>query len=85
MFVSPLFCVAEAVVLQDNLELGYPDVPEMQEYKWQMQQFDGELDQMLSALTDNHRVLEIGSKSPENLLQDMILHMESECKMLCSV
>lgn len=79
-FTFSLFCVAEAVALQSDLKLGYPDVPEMKEYKLKMQQFDEELDQMCSALTDNNCVLEIGSKNPESLLQYMIQQMESECK-----
>ncbi|XP_024863203.1 adenylate kinase 9 isoform X2 [Kryptolebias marmoratus] len=66
----------KAVAPQDDLELGYPDVPEMKEHKLQMQQFEGELDQMRAALPDNHCVLEIGGKSPENLLQEMIQQME---------
>lgn len=74
-----LFRVAEAEALQNDLKLGYPDVPEMKEYKVKMQKFDGDLDQMCSALTDNNCVLEIGSKNPESLLQYMIQQMESEC------
>lgn len=72
--------MAEAEALQDDLKLRYPDVPEMKEYKLQMQTFDGDLDQMRSALTDNNCVLEIGSKNPESLLQYMIQEMESESK-----
>ncbi|XP_037541400.1 adenylate kinase 9 [Nematolebias whitei] len=65
-----------AVAPQNDLKLGYPDVPEMKEYILQMQQFDGDLDQMLSALNDNNCVLEIGSKTPESLLQYLIQQME---------
>lgn len=60
-------------------ELDYPDGPEMNNYKLQVQQFESESEQMQSALTVAHSVLEIGSKSPEDLLQEMVLQMESEC------
>lgn len=68
------------MVLQDQWELGYPDGPEMNEYKLQLQQFAGEWEQMQPALTFPHRVLQIGSKSPESLLQEMVQQMESECR-----
>ncbi len=66
------------MVLPDHWELGYPDGPEMDEYKLQLQQFVSEWEQMQSALTVTHSVLEIGDKSPEDLLQEMVLQMESE-------
>ncbi|XP_008299656.1 adenylate kinase 9 [Stegastes partitus] len=60
--------------------LGDPDGPETNEYKLSLQQFVSEWDQMQSALTVTHCVLEIGSKSPENLLQEMIQQMEKPFK-----
>lgn len=51
----------------------------MNDYKLQLQQFVSEWEQMLSALTVEVSVLEIGSKTPENLLQEIFLQMESEC------
>ncbi|XP_030261487.1 adenylate kinase 9 isoform X1 [Sparus aurata] len=64
------------VVLPDHWESGYPDGPEMNNYKQQLQQFVNEWEQMQPALPVAHSVLEIGSKSPEDLLQEMILHIE---------
>jgi len=72
--------MAQAVALQDDWEFGYPDGPEMNEYKLQMQKFEKQWEQMQSALTVAHCELEISSKSPENLLQEIIQQMESECK-----
>ncbi|XP_047429649.1 adenylate kinase 9 [Mugil cephalus] len=66
----------EAVVLQGQRELGYPDGPEMNEYKLQLQQFVGEWEKMQPALTFTHCVLEIGRETPENLLQEMVRRME---------
>ncbi|XP_073349311.1 adenylate kinase 9 [Pagrus major] len=66
----------EVVVTPDHWELGYPDGPEMNDYKQQLQQFVFEWEQMQPALPVAHSVLEIGSKSPEDLLQEMILHLQ---------
>ncbi|XP_072219011.1 adenylate kinase 9 [Leuresthes tenuis] len=66
----------EAVALQDDWEFGYPEGPEMNEYKLQMQRFDKQWEQMWPVLTVAHCVLEISSKSPENLLQEIIHEME---------
>ncbi|XP_039637151.1 adenylate kinase 9 isoform X2 [Perca fluviatilis] len=66
----------EAVVLPDHWDLGYPDGPEMNDYKMQLQQFVYEWDQMQSALTIPHSVLKIGDKSPEDLLKQMVLIKE---------
>ncbi|KAM4529308.1 adenylate kinase 9 [Fundulus diaphanus] len=62
--------------LQGDLDLGYPNVPEMNEYKEQIQQLEGEWDQMQSSLTVDHFNLEIESKSPEDLLQEIVQNME---------
>lgn len=70
---------AQAVVLPDHWDLGYPDGPEMNDYKLQLQQFVSEWGQMQSALTVAHSVLEISGKNPEDLLQEMVLQMESKC------
>ncbi|XP_051264627.1 adenylate kinase 9 isoform X2 [Dicentrarchus labrax] len=66
----------EAVVLPDHWELGYPDGPEMNDYKLQLQQFVTQWEQMQSALTVAHSELEIGGKSPEDLLQEIVLQIE---------
>ncbi|XP_063352163.1 adenylate kinase 9 [Pelmatolapia mariae] len=65
-----------AVVAHDDSELGYADGPEMNEYKLQLRQFVGEWEKMQSGLTVTHCTLEIGRKSPENLLQEMIQQMD---------
>ncbi|XP_039454978.1 adenylate kinase 9 isoform X1 [Oreochromis aureus] len=65
-----------AVVVHDDSELGYTDGPEMNEYKLQLRQFVGEWEKMQSGLTVTHCTLEIGRKSPENLLQEMIHQMD---------
>ena len=70
--------LAQAVVLPDHWDLGYPDVPEMNDYKLQLQEFVSEWDQMQYALTVAHSVLEISGKNPEDLLEEMILQMESK-------
>lgn len=67
------------MVLTDFWELGYPDGPEMNDYKLQLQQVVSEWEQMKDALTVHHLVLEIGGLSPEDLLQEMVLEMDSEC------
>ncbi|CAB1435475.1 unnamed protein product [Pleuronectes platessa] len=70
----------EAVTLPDHWELGYPDGPEMKDYKLQLQQFVSEWKQMQSALTAGNSVLEIDGKSPEDLLHEIVLHMEKPFK-----
>ncbi|KAK1889504.1 Adenylate kinase 9 [Dissostichus eleginoides] len=55
---------------------GYPDGPEINDYKLKLNQFLSEWDQMQSASTVTHSVLEIGDKSPEDLLQEIVLQME---------
>ncbi|XP_041832401.1 adenylate kinase 9 isoform X1 [Melanotaenia boesemani] len=65
-----------AMALLEDWEFGYPDGPEMNEYKLKIQQFEEEWEQMQSVLTDTHFVLEIDSKTPENLLQEILQQME---------
>lgn len=68
----------KAFVLPDNWKLGYPDGPEMNDYKLQLQQFVSEWEQMKSAITVTHSILEISNQKPEELLKEMIYQMESE-------
>ncbi|XP_031726212.1 adenylate kinase 9 isoform X2 [Anarrhichthys ocellatus] len=63
-----LFCLTDSDRNQEN--------PEMNDHKLQLQQFESEWDQMQSELTIVHSVLEMGDKSPEDLLQEMIHQME---------
>ncbi|KAF7661399.1 hypothetical protein LDENG_00263080 [Lucifuga dentata] len=74
--VHPDIIKEEAVVLPVEWELGYPDGPEMNEYKQQLNQFVVEGEHMVSSLTIRHSILEIGGKSPKDLLQEMIHQME---------
>ncbi|KAL3052487.1 hypothetical protein OYC64_005101 [Pagothenia borchgrevinki] len=55
---------------------GYPDGPDVNDYKMKLNQFLSEWDQMQSASTVTHSVLERGDKSPEDLLQEIVLQME---------
>ncbi|XP_042372261.1 adenylate kinase 9-like, partial [Plectropomus leopardus] len=66
----------EDMALPDQWELGYPNGPEMNDYKVQLQQFASEWGKMQSALTVTHSVLEIGDKNPRDLLQAMVHEME---------
>ncbi|CAB1435476.1 unnamed protein product [Pleuronectes platessa] len=70
----------DAVTLPDHWELGYPDGPEMKGYKLQLQKFVSEWEAMETALTTAILVLEIDGKSPEDLLQEIVLHMEKPFK-----
>lgn len=54
----------------------------MNDYKLQLKQFAIEWEHMRSPLTGSYTVLEIGGKSPEDLLEDVVHQMESECNWL---
>nr|XP_040016288.1 adenylate kinase 9 isoform X3 [Gasterosteus aculeatus aculeatus] len=73
---DPAITEKKAVELPDHWDLGYPDSSEMDDYKLQLQQFVSEWGRMQSALTAVYSVLDIGDKSPEDLLQEMVLQME---------
>ncbi|XP_068199434.1 adenylate kinase 9 [Antennarius striatus] len=66
----------EAVVLPDCWESGYPDGPEMTDYKLQLQHFVAGWEQMQSSSPATFSLLEIGEKSPEYLIQEMIQQIE---------
>ncbi|XP_063757950.1 adenylate kinase 9 [Eleginops maclovinus] len=74
----------EAVVLPDHWESGYPDGPEMNDYKMQFKLFLSEWDQMQSTSTVTQSILEIGSKSPQDLLQEMVFQMEKPFQYVSS-
>lgn len=77
---TELFSISpQAVVLPDHWVLGYPEGPEMNENNQQVQQFEMEWKQMLSALPIEFLELEIGEKRPEDLLQEVVFKMESKC------
>lgn len=67
------------MVLPDQWDLGDQDGPEMNDYEQQMQKFVSDWDEIQYALTITHSELEIGGKSPEDLLKEIILQMKSEC------
>ncbi|KAM9840260.1 adenylate kinase 9 [Aulostomus maculatus] len=73
---SNLDTVAEGVVLPNKWELGYPDGPEMKSYKLLVQRFTSEWEEMQSALSVSHSVLEISDRSPEELLTEIVHQME---------
>ena len=51
----------------------------MKDYKLQIQQFESEWEEMEKTLTSAILVVEIDGKSPEDLLQEIVLHMDSKC------
>lgn len=69
------------MALPDHWEFGYPDGPEMNDYKLQLQQFVFEWKRMQCPSSVAVSELEIGDKSPEDLLEEMIHQMESECTL----
>lgn len=50
----------------------------MNPYRHQLQQFMEEWEEVNSGLIFPYSILEIGGKSPEDLLQEMIVEMQSE-------
>ncbi|XP_056150135.1 adenylate kinase 9 [Lampris incognitus] len=68
------------VVLPDEWELGYPDGPEMNNYKVQLKDFMTEWHFMKPYITGSHSVLEIGGKSPEDLVEEMVHQMDEPFK-----
>ncbi|XP_028252479.1 adenylate kinase 9 isoform X2 [Parambassis ranga] len=72
-----VFCLKDSDGHQaDKWELGNPTKPEMDEYEQQLQKFVGEWKKRQSASTVALCILEIGGRSPENLLQEMVQQME---------
>ncbi|XP_029352962.1 adenylate kinase 9 [Echeneis naucrates] len=76
--ISPVYpdTTKKEDVTSAHSELDYPDGPEMNDYKLQLKQFVSEWEQMQSALNVVYSVLEIDGKSPEDLLQEIVLQME---------
>uniref|UniRef100_UPI003AAF6DC3 adenylate kinase 9 n=1 Tax=Centroberyx gerrardi TaxID=166262 RepID=UPI003AAF6DC3 len=68
------------VVLPDKWELGYPNGPEMNDYKLQLKRFAAEWERMEPSLAGTCSILEIGSKSAEDLLEEMVQQMEKPFK-----
>lgn len=82
---SYLYAMRQGLALLDDSDFGYPDGPEMNDCKLQLQQFVNEWGLMECPPSVAASELEIGNKSPEVLLQEMIRQMESECKQIISI
>ena len=67
------------MVLPEQWEMGYPDGPEMDRHRLRIKQFLQEWDSMEHTITSTVVLLEIGSKSPEELLKEVLHQMESKC------
>ncbi|KAM6954065.1 adenylate kinase 9 [Aplochiton taeniatus] len=61
-------------------ELGYPDGPEMNDLRQHLKQFVTDWESMESSITGSYSVLEIAGKTPQELLREMIDHMEKPFK-----
>ena len=59
--------------------MGYPDVPEMDGHRLRIKEFLGEWDSMAPAITSSLVLLDISSKSPGDLLNEVVHQMESKC------
>ncbi|XP_046877163.1 adenylate kinase 9 isoform X1 [Hypomesus transpacificus] len=66
----------EVVSLPAVLESGYPDGPEMDGFKQHLKLFVMDWEGMETSITGVYSVLEIAGKSPEELLNEMVLQME---------
>uniref|UniRef100_A0A087X4I3 Adenylate kinase 9 n=1 Tax=Poecilia formosa TaxID=48698 RepID=A0A087X4I3_POEFO len=67
---------AVLVELPEGMEMDYASIPEMKEYREQIEIFEAEWDQMQSNITVSHFDVEIGRKSPDDLLQEIVKEME---------
>ncbi|KAJ8009601.1 hypothetical protein DPEC_G00090590 [Dallia pectoralis] len=55
---------------------GYPDGPEMDPFKQQLKQFVVDWEPISSSYTGRYSILEISGKTPQDLLQEVVLQME---------
>lgn len=55
-----------------------PADPEMEAHRQKLQQFMANWEEVKSGLTCPHAVLEVGGKSPEELLQEIVDELQSE-------
>ncbi|XP_037607172.1 adenylate kinase 9 [Sebastes umbrosus] len=79
---QPAVIQKEAVVLPDQWDLGDQDGSEMNDYEQQMQKFVSDWDEIQYTLTITNSELEIGGKSPEDLLKEIILQMKKPFEYL---
>ncbi|XP_067273783.1 adenylate kinase 9 [Pseudorasbora parva] len=69
----------EEVVLP-TWEKGYPDGPEMDAFSVQLKQFVADWESMEQTITCSYAILNITNKTPQDILQEMIDHMEKPFK-----
>ncbi|KAK9956621.1 hypothetical protein ABG768_014340 [Culter alburnus] len=70
----------EEVVLPTVWENGYPDGPEMDAFSVQLKQFVADWESMEHTITCSYAILNITNKTPQDILQEMIYHMEKPFK-----
>ncbi|XP_019911836.2 adenylate kinase 9 isoform X2 [Esox lucius] len=71
---------AEDVTLPAVWDKGYPDGPEMDPFKQQLKQFVVDWQHMSSTYTGSHSILEVPGKTPQDLLQEMVMQLEKPFK-----
>ncbi|XP_054876008.1 adenylate kinase 9 [Poeciliopsis prolifica] len=71
-----LTVIEEEEELPEGIDMDYAGLPEMKEYREQIEMFESEWDQMQSSITVSHFDVEIGSKNPNELLQEIVQKME---------
>ncbi|XP_030201853.1 adenylate kinase 9 isoform X2 [Gadus morhua] len=67
---------ADDMVPPEQWGMGYPDVPEMDGHRLRIKEFLGEWDSMAPAITSSLVLLDISSKSPGDLLNEVVHQME---------
>ncbi|KAG1963767.1 adenylate kinase 9 [Pimephales promelas] len=70
----------EEVVLPTVWENGYPDGPEMDAFSVQLKQFVADWESKEHTITCSYVTLDITNKTPQDILQEMIYHMEKPFK-----
>ncbi|CAL8318129.1 unnamed protein product [Merluccius merluccius] len=67
---------ADDLVPPEQWVLGYPDGPEMDSHRLRIKKFLGEWDSMEPTITSSLALLDIGNKSPGDLLNEVVHQME---------
>ncbi|XP_014328191.1 adenylate kinase 9 isoform X2 [Xiphophorus maculatus] len=68
--------IEEEEELPGGMEMDYTSIPEMKEYREQLEIFETEWDHMQSSISVRNFDVEIGRKSPDDLLQEIVKKME---------
>ncbi|XP_043962483.1 adenylate kinase 9 isoform X2 [Gambusia affinis] len=71
-----LTIMEEEEELPEGMEMDYASIPEMREYREQSEIFETEWDHIQSSISVSHFDVEIGGKSPDELLQEIVQKME---------